>query len=106
MEQAPKELLGILDEIRQQLASLSARVAQLEHAPIEPATPATPAPQPEAAPAAAPETITEQEILAIAATLAAYLGVQPHIRQIRLISSRAWAEEGRVTIQASHRLHS
>jgi hypothetical protein len=28
-----------------------------------------------------------------------------HIKQIRLISSRAWALEGRVSIQASHRLH-
>ena len=40
------------------------------------------------------------------AALAAYLGVRVHIRQIRLIASRAWAQEGRVSIQASHRLHS
>ena len=50
-------------------------------------------------------TITEEELLAISAAVAAYLGVRAHIRQIRLISSRAWAQEGRVSIQASHRLH-
>jgi len=66
------------------------------------------------APAAAPATaaateapqpaITEEELLAISAALAAYLGVRPHIRQIRLISTTAWAQLGRVSIQASHRL--
>ena len=50
--------------------------------------------------------ITEEEVLAISAALAAYLGVRVHIRQIRLVSSHAWAQEGRVSIQASHRLHS
>ena len=106
MEQVPKELAGILEEIRQQLATLAERVAKLEHAPMEPVVAAPPATQPAPAPAAAAETITPEEILAISAALAAYLGVRPHIRQIRLVSSRAWAEEGRVTIQASHRLHS
>ena len=27
-----------------------------------------------------------------------------HIRQIRLVSTSAWAQQGRVSIQASHRL--
>jgi methylmalonyl-CoA carboxyltransferase large subunit len=44
-------------------------------------------------------------VLAISAAIAAWLGVQAHIRQIRLIRSPAWAQQGRVTIQASHRLH-
>ena len=48
----------------------------------------------------------EEELIAISAAVAAYLGVRVHIRQIRLIGSRAWAQEGRVSIQASHRLHS
>jgi methylmalonyl-CoA carboxyltransferase 12S subunit len=54
--------------------------------------------------AAAPEGITEEEVLAISAAVAAYLGVRAHIRQIRLISGNAWAQQGRVSIQASHRL--
>jgi methylmalonyl-CoA carboxyltransferase large subunit len=49
--------------------------------------------------------ITEQEVLAISAAVAAWLGVHAHIRQIRLIRTGAWAQQGRVTIQASHRLH-
>jgi len=40
----------------------------------------------------------------IGAAIAAYLGKRPHIRQIRLLRSDAWAQEGRTTIQASHAL--
>ena len=50
------------------------------------------------------EGITEDEVLAISAAVAAYLGVRAHIRQIRLLSTGAWAQQGRVSIQASHRL--
>jgi methylmalonyl-CoA carboxyltransferase large subunit len=49
--------------------------------------------------------ISEEEVLAISAALAAWLGVHAHIRQIRLIRTGAWAQQGRVTIQASHRLN-
>jgi methylmalonyl-CoA carboxyltransferase large subunit len=51
-----------------------------------------------------PAAITEEELLAISAALGAYLGVRAHIRQIRLVSTAAWAQQGRVSIQASHRL--
>jgi methylmalonyl-CoA carboxyltransferase large subunit len=54
----------------------------------------------------APEGITEEEVLAISAAVAAYLGVRAHIRQIRLVSTGAWAQQGRVSIQASHILQS
>jgi methylmalonyl-CoA carboxyltransferase large subunit len=50
--------------------------------------------------------ITEEEVLAISAAVAAYLGVRAHIRQIRLLSGNAWPQQGRVSIQASHRLQS
>ncbi len=50
--------------------------------------------------------ITEEEVLAISAAVAAYLGVRAHIRQIRLVSTSAWAQQGRVSIQASHQLGS
>ncbi|HEY2017006.1 MAG TPA: hypothetical protein VGH38_26055 [Bryobacteraceae bacterium] len=108
VETIPEEMVSILEDIRKQLAELSSRVASLEHPAPAPlavqSTPAAPvAPPP---PAEARERITEEELLAISAALAAYLGVRVHIRQIRLISSRAWASEGRVSVQASHRLHS
>jgi methylmalonyl-CoA carboxyltransferase large subunit len=52
----------------------------------------------------APEAVTEEEVLAISAAVAAYLGVRAHIRQIRLVGSNVWAQQGRVSIQASHSL--
>jgi methylmalonyl-CoA carboxyltransferase large subunit len=105
-----------LEEIRAQLAGLSERVAGLEQlaSPAAPESlPAVKAPASEPAVSNAPPTksvaaeagISEEEILAISAALAAWLGVQPHIRQIRLIRTSAWAQQGRVTIQASHGLH-
>jgi len=106
-----KEVAGVLEDLRQQLAALSERIARLEAAPAPanghaPQTPAAEAPVPTAAPPQPPKPdISEEELLAISAALGAYLGVRVHIRQIRLISSRAWAQEGRVSIQASHRLH-
>jgi len=43
-------------------------------------------------------------VLVISAAVAAFLGKKPHIRQIRLLGSVAWAQQGRTTIQASHAL--
>jgi methylmalonyl-CoA carboxyltransferase 12S subunit len=107
-ETIPEELVSLIEGLREQVASLSARVAQLERpaavAPVVAAGPATAAAPPP--PVAKSDGITEEEVLAISAALAAYLGVRVHIRQIRLISSGAWASEGRASIQASHRLHS
>ena len=105
VETIPHELVSLLEDLREQVAALAERLAKLEAPAPSPraATPVAAAPAPKAEPL---ESITEEEILAIAGALAAYFGVRVHIRQIRLISSRAWASEGRVSIQASHRLHS
>jgi methylmalonyl-CoA carboxyltransferase large subunit len=89
-------------DLESQIAELTKRLAQLES---KAASPPVPAPQAAAPmPAPAPETITEEELLAISAAVAAFLGVRAHIRQIRLLSTNAWAQQGRVSIQASHRL--
>lgn len=102
------ELETLIRDIRAQLAALAERVALLE-TPAAPAVAAAPtevtreAPPAGAEAPAAPE-IGEEELLAISAALAAYFGVRVHVRQIRLISSSAWAQQGRVSIQASHRL--
>ncbi|MDX2154099.1 MAG: hypothetical protein SFV54_25390 [Bryobacteraceae bacterium] len=101
-----------IDELRAQVAELTARLARLE-AQVSPPRP-DPVPQPAAPPrpVAAPapqpsptEPISEEILLVISAAVAAFLGDRAHIRSVRLISSRAWAQEGRVSIQASHRLH-
>lgn len=116
LDSSATELRALLQELRQQLASLSERVAGLEKL-ASPAVTADAAPK-VAAPAAVVATepkpksslaveagITEEEVLAISAALAAWLGVHAHIRQIRLIRSSAWAQQGRASIQASHGLH-
>jgi methylmalonyl-CoA carboxyltransferase large subunit len=83
------------------------RIAALEAAGAKPRAAAA-APPPAAAPATPPATgtegLSEELILVIAAAIAAFLGKKPHIRQIRLLESADWAQEGRVTIQASHAL--
>jgi methylmalonyl-CoA carboxyltransferase 12S subunit len=102
------ELEALIRDIRAQLSALAERVALLE----TPASPAVAAAStalikdeaPAAEAPAGPEPIGEEELLAISAALAAYFGVRVHVRQIRLISSSAWAQQGRVSIQASHRL--
>ena len=97
-----KDLLAILEDVRTQIADLSNRVAQLEAgSKIRPALPVVKA----GANLAAPPTpvkqeITEEEIIAISAALGAYFGVRVHIRQVRLLSSSAWAQQGRVLVQA------
>ncbi len=105
-----KELAEILERIQAQIAALSERVEKLETASIpspavESALTGAPAPEPEKASEPAQPEITEEELIAISAALGAYLGVRIRIKQIRLLSSHAWAQQGRVSIQASHNLH-
>lgn len=101
-----ESVLTVLNEIRAALAELSARVSALEGA--APAAVARPAPAPPAPLAAAPPAVTDamndDTLAVIAAAVAAFLGKRAHVRQVRLISSSAWAQQGRVSVQASHRL--
>jgi methylmalonyl-CoA carboxyltransferase 12S subunit len=111
------DLRATLQDILAQLANLAQRVSGLEElasmgggesapaaishevkARVSEAPPATSS-------VAAAAGISEEEVLAISAALAAWLGVHAHIRQIRLIRTGAWAQQGRVIIQASHRLN-
>ncbi len=95
MTAADTDVAALLEQMKAQVAALTERLGQLEGKPARAAEPA---------PAAAPG-ISEEELLAIAAALGAFLGVRVHIKQIRLLSSHAWAQQGRVSIMASHRLH-
>jgi len=101
---AMQDLSVVLGQVQAQLSALSQRIERLEEAAAARARPAAAPAKIAAAPRPEP-VITEEEVLAISAALAAYLGVRPHIKQIRLVSSPAWAQQGRVSIQASHRLH-
>ena len=91
-------MAAALEALRAEVAQLSHRVAALEAA--GPGSRAAPAPQP----ALAAEGLGEEVILVISAAVAAFLGKKTHVRQVRLLDSAAWAQQGRVTIQASHRL--
>jgi methylmalonyl-CoA carboxyltransferase large subunit len=104
------DLAGTLERLQAQMGEISKRLEDLEkrntgkngaNGAAAVAMPPVAAPvQTEPAQSA----ITEEELLAISAAIAAYLGVRAHIRQIRLLSSNAWAQQGRVSIQASHSL--
>jgi methylmalonyl-CoA carboxyltransferase 12S subunit len=118
-----------LEALLQELTRLGERIAALEVAAgVKPRAAAPPAAAPAAPPAAAPtappaaapaappaaapaapsaaqaEVLSEELVSVIAAAIAAFLGKKPHIRQIRLLESVDWAQQGRVTIQASHAL--
>ena len=87
-------LADTLEALRREVSRLGERVAALEAA-TRPAAPA---------PAVAADGLSEELVLVISAAIAAFLGKRPHIRQIRLLRSDAWAQQGRATIQASHAL--
>ena len=94
-------LLATLQALRDEVRGLAGRVAELEGclaaAGIRP--PITPPTIMKPTPAAG---ITEDELLAISAAVAAYLGVRAHIRQVRLIQSTTWGQIGRLNVHASH----
>ena len=94
-----KDLQVILEQVQAQLAALTERIAQLE-AGAKAVPPTQTSVAPVSLTAQAKPEITEEEILAISAALGAYLGVRVHIRQVRLLSSSAWAQQGRVSVQA------
>jgi methylmalonyl-CoA carboxyltransferase large subunit len=106
-------VVDTLGALRQEIVRLNERVAALEsatglatltkHAAAAAEAPA-PAPAAAAPPPPVPEELSEELVLTISAAIAAFLGKRAHIRQIRLLGSQAWAQQGRVSIQASHRL--
>lgn len=46
--------------------------------------------------------IPEDDLFLLAAAVAAYLGKRAPIRQVRLLGTRTWSQQGRVSLQASH----
>jgi methylmalonyl-CoA carboxyltransferase large subunit len=96
---AMTEIQEVLRRLSDELARLNERVAALEAGASRQAVAA-----PSVAPAAS-EGPSEELVLVITAAVAAYLGVKPRIRQVRLLGSPSWAQQGRATIQASHVLN-
>lgn len=110
------KVIDALEGLSRELSRLGQRVAALEAAAASPVPTAATvkkevetkaprfAPSPPPAQPAVADGLNEELILVISAAIAAFLGKKPHIRQIHLIGSAAWAQQGRVTIQASHAL--
>lgn len=103
-----KGLLQELESLRGELKSLHERMTSLEAkgdaAALEATAAAQAASAPPPVPLPAPAALNDDVVMILSAAIAAFLGKKPHIRQIRLLGSAAWAQQGRVTVQASHRL--
>jgi methylmalonyl-CoA carboxyltransferase large subunit len=109
------EILAKIEGLQLELSRLGQRVEAMETARSAARAEAMPGPaalvdtrsKVEAAPpspAHRVDGLSEEVVLVISAAIAAFLGKKAHIRGIRLVSSPAWAQQGRVTIQASHAL--
>lgn len=83
------DTLALIAQLRDELTTLKSRVSALERQAAKAAT-------------ASP---SEEEMLAISAAVAAFLGVRARIRQVRLVHSSAWAQVGRMGTHASHHTH-
>lgn len=104
-----------LEALTAQLATMGARLEKLEAVrSAASATASTTAAKPVAQAAQAgsatepgkeADEFSEELLLVLSAAVAAYLGKRPHIRAIRLHGSSAWAQQGRVFVQASHQLN-
>ena len=94
-----ESLLEAVESLRAEVGRLGSRIAALETGAAKPPIEAKEPPRP-----VVDEAVSEELMLVIGAAVAAYLGVKPHIRQIHLLNNVTWAQQGRVTIQASHAL--
>lgn len=91
MQAQTNDPLALIAEMREEINALKLRVSALERHGAQ-----------AAAAAAAP---SEEDMLAISAAVAAFLGVRARIRQVRLVHSSAWAQVGRMGTHASHHTH-
>jgi len=90
-------VMEAVESLRRDVERLSERMGEIEKR-VQRSADST-GPKEKSLPVA--EEFSEELLSAISAAVAAYLGVKPHIRQVRLLSSVPWSHEGRVTIQAS-----
>jgi methylmalonyl-CoA carboxyltransferase large subunit len=88
-QQTDANTLALIAEMRAELQALRLRVGELERGAARATVP----------------PLSEEDMLAIAAAVAAFLGVRARIRQVRLVHSSAWAQVGRMGTHASHHTH-
>ncbi len=91
--------------VRRELERARLPVPQPLPAPAPPPPPPEPAVTPAPAP---PEELSPEILMVLSAAVAAFLGKRARIRSARLRTgqdpSSAWAQQGRVFVQASHNL--
>ncbi len=95
---ATTDLMKAVESLRREVAQLSDRLSSLEKQSLDRPRGVTQRSETKSK----PDAISEETVLVISAAIAAFLGVKPHIRQIRLLDGAPWGQQGRVTIQASH----
>ena len=95
-----------LDALRVHLLALTEKIRELEGAAAAAPTHSVEVDADEKpAPAGVEEEgLSEEILIALSAAVAAYLGKRAPIRTVRLLGSTQWAQQGRVSIQASHRI--
>jgi methylmalonyl-CoA carboxyltransferase large subunit len=108
MQEQDKDTLALVAGMRAEIAALTQRVQaldamraelnalQLQVSALQQSAPKL---------AAVPAPVSEEDMIAIAAAVAAFLGVRARIRQVRLVQSSAWAQVGRIGSHASHHTH-
>ena len=89
MNASTNDPLALIATLREELDSLKQRLGALEGKALR----------------ASSFGPSEEEMLAISAAVAAFLGVRARIRQVRLVQSSAWAQVGRIGTHASHHPH-
>ncbi len=91
MQAQTNDPLALVAEMREEINALKLRVSALERNAV--------------LAAAAPGAPSDEDMLAISAAVAAFLGMRARIRQVRLVHSSAWAQVGRMGTHASHHTH-
>jgi hypothetical protein len=111
MRQQIAELRGMLEAEKQRLQEIKSEttpVAKASETKSAPAPKHEPAPlTPVKQPAPAKEEITPEILAIVAAAVAQFVGAGARIRSTRMLAipeGNAWAQQGRVIIQASHNL--
>ena len=87
MQEEMNDPLVLLAQMREEMDALKRRLSALEGGALRAAAP------------------SEEDMVAISAAVAAFLGVRARIRQVRLVHSSAWAQVGRIGTHASHHPH-
>jgi methylmalonyl-CoA carboxyltransferase 12S subunit len=105
-----ESVTSLLEEVNERLRGMEERIGRLELQIAGSAKPvaiaAAPVPAPvQAAPKKEEEQIEPEVLMVIAAAVAAFMGKKARIRRVRRSVAggmNPWAQQGRVSIQASH----